>query len=83
MAQVSNTKDGYIVSEWFILPPDTYHRWHNLRNFGNRQSDAKNFAKDVDKLNEYRLNDLARNYKNEIKYKRITSEKFVKQTEEK
>jgi len=82
MAQKSDTKDGYVVSERFILPPDTTPTWHNLRNFGDRQSDAIEFVKDVEeKLGIDSLIFLAKNYKREIKYIRINSRNFKKQTD--
>jgi hypothetical protein len=79
MAQVSNTDYGYIVKEWFILPPEAHKRWHSLRNFGDRQSDAKEFAEDVKELKDSSLNFLAKNFNPDVKYKRISSKVFRKE----
>lgn len=74
MFQVGNTSDGYVVS--------CYHdcHWHPLRNFGDRQGDARIFMEsDCPKLPLQHLRLLERAYDKNTKYIRETSQRFRKQ----
>lgn len=69
--QVRNSNQGYIV--------DVYYngKWHPIRNFGNRQGDARLFAySDAESLSELQLQMMIKNYKNDIIYMRINSRTF-------
>lgn len=78
MAQII-IQDGYVVQEFFALPPDPYRKWHSLRNFGDRQSDAIEFRNDVNSMEELELRSLAKRYDSSIKYIRINKRNFKKQ----
>lgn len=74
MFQVSNTKEGYVVQ---VLIVGT---WTSLRNFGERQSDAKEFCyKDCPKLSDLNIKLLAKNYDKNVKYIRVNERLFKKQ----
>lgn len=72
--QITNTPDGYVVQ---VLIAGV---WTSLRNFGERQSDAKEFCcKDCPKLSESNIKLLAKNYNKNVKYIRINENLFRKQ----
>lgn len=74
MFQVSNTPEGYVVQ---VLIVGT---WTSLRNFGERQSDAKEFCyKDCPKLSDLHIKLLAKNYDKNVKYIRVNEKLFKKQ----
>lgn len=74
MFQVSNNPDGYVVQ---VLIGGI---WTSLRNFGERQSDAKEFCyKDCPKLTESNIKLLVKNYNSKVKYIRINEKLFKKQ----
>lgn len=73
MVQIRNTHYGYIVEEWLCLPRETHEKWHPLVNFGERQSDAKEFVTDIEEYSKYRITLLAKSFNPDIKYKRISS----------
>lgn len=74
MFQVSNTPEGYVVQ---VLICGT---WAPLRNFGERQSDSKEFCyKDCPKLSQSSIWLLAKNYDMNVKYIRINEKLFKKQ----
>lgn len=74
MFQVSNTKEGYVVQ---VLIVGT---WTSLRNFGERQSDAKEFCyKDCPKLSDLNIKLLAKNYDKNVKYIRVNEKLFKRQ----
>lgn len=73
--QVENNPEGYVVS--------CFHddHWHRLRNFGDRQGDAKAFAFwDGPKLSDQQIKVLEKNYDPDKRYIRISSTKFRVQT---
>lgn len=76
--QVESTHEGYVVSAYFILPPDTIERWHRLRNFGERQSDAYEFKNDVQFLTNISLKVLSKRFDISVKYERINARVFKK-----
>lgn len=71
--QVENTPSGYIVSVYY-----EYH-WYPLRNFGDRQGDAK-FFKDFDcpKLEVDMVRLLVTRFNSSVKYSRGSSGRFFK-----
>lgn len=72
--QVSNTSDGYVVQVRIC------GTWASLRNFGDRQGDAKEFCyKDCPKLSDLHIKLLAKNYDKNVKYIRINEGLFRKQ----
>ena len=77
MFQVSNTPEGYVVQ---VLICGT---WATLRNFGERQSDAKEFCyKDCPKLSQSSIRLLAKNYDMNVKYIRINEKLFKNKCDE-
>lgn len=69
--QVRNSNEGYIV--------DAYYegKWYPIRNFGNRQGDARLFAySDAENLSEMQLRMLIKNFKKDRIYIRINSRTF-------
>lgn len=72
--QVSNTADGYVVE---ALVDGT---WLPLRNFGDRQTDAKDYCyKDCSLLEVSTIKYLAKIYSKDVKYIRINARCFQKQ----
>lgn len=69
---------GYVVSA-FLEDTDGLMRYKPLRNFGDRQSDAKEFAKDIEEYSETRLNNMAKSYRNDVLYKRINEYDIIRQ----
>ena len=77
MFQICNDH-GYIV-EVYILDNDGVMRWHPLRNFGERQGDARAFKEyDCPNLEDWEIRSLIKNYKPEVKYQRLGPRKFKK-----
>lgn len=69
--QVENNPEGYVVSCYHDL------HWHPLRNFGERQGDAKCFKDwDCPKLSDQQIRILERNYNPDRKYVRVSSTCF-------
>lgn len=76
MFQIENTPDGYIVGVY----RDLY--WHRLRNFGDRQGDAIDFRNwDCPKLTDAQLRLLEKQFRIDVKYIRVSSTRFIKQTD--
>lgn len=74
-----NWNDGYEVA---VLMPDERRlvRWHPLRNFGDRQGDAKIFKYvDCPRLTDTQIRMLAKRFDRSVKYERINSRYFIKQ----
>lgn len=76
-----NWDDGYVVT--VILPDPNlggYLRHFPLRNFGDREGDAKAFKYlDCPDLTDTQIRMLIKNYNPAVKYQRISGRKFVKQ----
>lgn len=76
-----NWNDGYVVT--VILPDPNFGgltRHFPLRNFGDREGDAKAFKYiDCPDLTDTQIRMLIKNYNPAVKYKRISGRKFVKQ----
>lgn len=76
--QISNEPHGYVV-EVHYQDIDGIFRWHPLRNFGERQGDAKLFkGVDCPKLEDWQIRVLIKGYDPDIKYERISDRKFKK-----
>ena len=74
-----NYNDGYEVA---VLMPDERGlvRWHPLRNFGDRQGDAKIFKyNDCPRLTDTQIRMLVKRFDRSVKYERINERKFVRQ----
>lgn len=74
--------DGYVVT---VLMHDErgIYRHHPLRNFGMRQGDAKCFKLfDCPKLKDTQLRMLIKRYDPNVKYERISGNRFVIQRNE-
>ena len=72
-------RDGYEVT---VLMEDErgLRRWHPLRNFGDRQGDAKMFKMvDCPDLTDTQIRMLIKNFDRSVKYERINGRRFVKQ----
>ena len=72
MFQVENNPEGYVVS--------CYHdaHWHPLRNFGQRQGDAKAFKEwDCPHLSDTQIHMLEKAYSKEKRYIRHSATKFT------
>lgn len=71
MTQVENTPDGYVVSA-YLDDGRGYGRWTPLRNFGDRQGDAKVFAYlDLPEMDSSRVQLFALSYRKDVRYRRI------------
>ncbi|MBR5395775.1 MAG: hypothetical protein IK144_11965 [Bacteroidaceae bacterium] len=74
-----NYNNGYEVA---VLMEDArgLRRWLPLRNFGDRQGDAKCFKYyDCPKLTDAQLRMLIKRFDRNVKYERINGRRFVKQ----
>lgn len=74
-----NWNDGYEVC---VLMEDKcgLRRWQPLRNFGNRQGDAKLFKyADCPLLTDTQIKMLAKRFDRSVKYERINKSKFATQ----
>ena len=72
-----NWRDGYEVC---VLMTDErgMRRWYPLRNFGDRQGDARIFKEvDCPELTTPQLNMLIKHFDRRVKYIRITAKKFM------
>ncbi len=72
-------RDGYEVT---VLMEDErrLRRWFPLRNFGERQGDAKIFKMvDCPDLTDTQIRMLVKNFDRNVKYIRINGRRFVKQ----
>lgn len=72
-------KDGYLVSV-HILDERGFGRWYPLRNFGDRQGDARIYQEeDCPKLTETEIKMTIRAYREDVKYERLGFRKYRKQ----
>lgn len=72
-------RDGYEVT---VLMEDErgLRRWFPLRNFGDRQGDAKMFKyMDCPKLTDVQIRMLIKYFNRSIKYERVNGRKFIRQ----
>ena len=77
--EVSNTAEGYVVQA-YISDGTGYGQWYPLRNFGQRQGDARAFMLyDCPQLSDAHITALRKSYRPEVKYKRVTSTRFERQ----
>ena len=77
MFQVENNPEGYVVSCYHDL------QWHPLRNFGERQGDARFFKEyDCPKLEDGMIRALIKHYDPSVKYIRLNGGRFKKQRED-
>ena len=78
MFQIRN-ENGYIV-DVHILDNDGVMRWHPIRNFGDRQGDARAYKEfDCPELDEAHLRVLIRQYDPGVKYIRVKKHRFARQ----
>lgn len=71
MFQVENNPEGYVVSCY------RESHWQPLRNFGERQGDARCFMLfDCPKLTDSEIGILARRYDKDRVYERVSSRQF-------
>lgn len=71
--------DGYLVSV-HILDEKGNGRWYPLRNFGDRQGDARIYREeDCPKLTEADIKMTIRSYRADVKYIRLGFKKYRKQ----
>lgn len=74
MFQIENTDRGYVVSCYHDLA------WHPLRNFGDRQGDARFFKEhDCPGLEDNMIRALEKHYDPDVKYIRLTGGRFRKE----
>lgn len=74
MFQIENTPHGYVVSCYHDL------QWHPLRNFGDRQGDARMFKEsDCPKLEHGMITALEKHYDPTTKYIRLNGGRFRKE----
>ena len=77
MFQIENTPGGYVVSCYYD------QHWHPLRNFGDRQGDARFFKEhDCPKLEDGMIRVLIKHYNPSVKYIRLNGGRFKKQRED-
>lgn len=75
---VNNTADGYVV-EAYMREENGCGHWYPLRNFGDREGHAKEFANiDCPKLTDIQLRQLAKRYDKSFVYKRVSSVRFLR-----
>lgn len=78
--QINNTPDGYVVEAFTQGPDFPGDYWQPLRNFGDREGDAKCFRDfDCPNLTDTQLRALIRAYNPETKYIRVNGRNFIKQ----
>ena len=78
--EVVNTTEGYVVAA-YITDSSGYGEWRPLRNFGERQGDARDFMLyDCPKLTDFQISALIRNYRKDVRYIRISATRFNKQS---
>jgi len=76
MFQICNMPHGYVV-EAHIMDSDGVFRWHPLRNFGDRQGDARAFMEyDCRELEDNVIRALIRRYDPIVKYIRFGKNRF-------
>lgn len=74
-----NWRDGYEVCV-LLTNEKGMRRWCPLRNFGDRQGDARIFKEvDCHELTDTQLRMLINNFDRTVKYVRVNGRKFVKQ----
>ena len=74
-----NWNDGYEVTV-LMVGEHGYLRHFPLRNFGERQGDARIFKEvDCPKLTDAQIRMLIKNYDPKVKYKRISGTRFVRE----
>lgn len=72
-----NFDDGYVVAV-LMIGEYGFLKYHPLRNFGERQGDAKIFKEvDCPKLSDSQIRMLIKNYSPNVKYIRVSGKKFV------
>ena len=77
--EIQNTAEGYVVAA-HTTDGSGYGQWHPLRNFGDRQGDAIEYMMyDCPRLTDPQISALIRNYRKEVRYKRISSKRFEKE----
>jgi len=77
---IDNTADGYVVSA-FIRDATGYGQWLPLRNFGDRQGDAKDFCwLDCPRLTSSQIKQLVARYDKSFVYMRVNGSRFIRQT---
>ena len=80
ITSIDNTSHGYIVSV-FLRDERGYGCWHSLRNFGDREGDAKQFAGEVERY-AYPYESLlvlSKRFTKEVKYMRTGIMQYRKQ----
>lgn len=82
--QISNTPQGYVVEAYVVDDPNSLRgHWYPLRNFGDREGDARAFQHyDCPQLPDTIIQALIRAYNPETKYIRVSSARFIKQKTE-
>ena len=75
---VNNTPAGYVVAVHF-LDKDGVGRWHDMRNFGEHQGDAKIFAYvDCPKYDEGRIMGFVNTYRPDVQYHRAGEGRLIR-----
>ena len=75
-----NWNDGYEVTV-LMVGEHGYLRHFPLRNFGEHQGDARIFKEaDCPNLTDAQIRMLIKNYNPKVKYKRINSKRFKRET---
>lgn len=74
-----NWNEGYEVAVLMVYEGGI-RRWRPLRNFGDRQGDAKAFKYlDCPDLSDTQIRMLVKNFDRNVKYERINGRKFLRQ----
>lgn len=77
-ARIFNENGDYVVYAE-IISSDGYTTFKPLRNFGCRQSDAKEYRdNDLKDVKESRINFLIKTYKPDVRYKRVSKGNYKK-----
>ena len=76
--EINNTDHGYVV-EAYWPDKDGNRHWEPLRNFGDRQGDARDFMNvDCPELSDANIKALINRYDPSVRYIRVEKHKFYK-----
>lgn len=74
-----NYNDGYEVCV-LMENEQGFVRFHPLRNFGDHQGDAKIYKlHDCPNLSDMQIRALVKNFRREVKYKRVSERRFIRE----
>lgn len=79
IASIENTSYGYVVQVYLRDEQGCGH-WYPLRNFGDREGDAKEFLNiDLPELSDTIVRHLAKRYDKSFRYVRVSKNRYFRQ----